>query len=451
MFYAAGAFTDKNPWWPVMPDVARYLQRVSFLLRQGEPAADVALYAPTEDAWSQIRPATGRGLNLATGIRELIGPRVVPAILDTGHTFDLIDDRTLQEATARRYRAVVVPQVKLMPDATRKWLADFAAAGGAVVTDRSGQDLGAQLAAALPADVALDPPTPAIGFAHRRLRDAEIYFVANTSNIAQTVRATFRSATGSTESWDPMTGSVESIESSAGAVTLTFEPYGSRVIVFRAGPGGASRATVRRAGESIELRTGWTLSFSTGRPASDGPVLSTGRPALAGPVPAVDLPHSWSDNPQTRFFSGTASYRHTAQLPASFRAAGARVLLDLGRGAAVEREALPGGTMRGNSFAALLASPVREAATVFVNERRAGTIWAPPFRVDVTDLLRDGANEIRIDVYNTAINQLAEGGRLPDVAGVTERYGQRFRLQDVDNVQPIPSGILSIPRLVVER
>ena len=73
MFYAAGAFTEKNPWWPVMPDSARYLQRVSFLLRQGEPVADVALYAPTEDAWAQIRPATGRGLNLATGIRDLIG------------------------------------------------------------------------------------------------------------------------------------------------------------------------------------------------------------------------------------------------------------------------------------------------------------------------------------------------------------------------------------------
>jgi len=88
---------------------------------------------------------------------------------------------------------------------------------------------------------------------------------------------------------------------------------------------------------------------------------------------------------------------------------------------------------------------------VFVNDRRAGTIWAPPFRVDVTDLLHDGSNDIRIDVYNTAINQLAEGGRLPDVAAVTDRYGQRFRLQDVDNFTPIPSGILSIPRLLVQR
>ena len=98
---------------------------------------------------------------------------------------------------------------------------------------------------------------------------------------------------------------------------------------------------------------------------------------------------------------------------------GARVFLDFGAAAAIEREALPDGTMRGNSFAALIAPPIREAATVFVNGRRAGTIWAPPYRVDVTELLRAGANDIRIEVYNTAVNQLAEGGRLPDVEAVT--------------------------------
>src|SRR4029079_13279550 len=99
----------------------------------------------------------------------------------------------------------------------------------------------------------------------------------------------------------------------------------------------------------------------------------------------------------------------------ALRANGARVFLDFGAASAVEREGLPGGTMRGNSFAALIAPPIREAATVYVNGQRAGAVWAPPYRVDVTTLLRDGSNDVRIDVYNTAINQLAEGGRLPDV------------------------------------
>ena len=36
-------------------------------------------------------------------------------------------------------------------------------------------------------------------------------------------------------------------------------------------------------------------------------------------------------------------------------------------------------------------------------------------------------------------------------AALVERYGQRFRLQDLEGLRPLPSGILSVPRLVVER
>jgi hypothetical protein len=35
-----------------MPDVSSYMQRVSYLLRQGSPVNDVALLLPTEDAWA---------------------------------------------------------------------------------------------------------------------------------------------------------------------------------------------------------------------------------------------------------------------------------------------------------------------------------------------------------------------------------------------------------------
>ncbi len=46
-FYAAGIYDEKNPWWIVMPDLAKYLQRMSWLMRQGEQKNDVALYFRT--------------------------------------------------------------------------------------------------------------------------------------------------------------------------------------------------------------------------------------------------------------------------------------------------------------------------------------------------------------------------------------------------------------------
>src|SRR6266478_9638377 len=53
-FYAAAVFDEKNPWWIAMPDIALYLQRLSFLLRQGQPANDVALYLPNSDAYAHF-------------------------------------------------------------------------------------------------------------------------------------------------------------------------------------------------------------------------------------------------------------------------------------------------------------------------------------------------------------------------------------------------------------
>ena len=35
-FYAAGALNDHNPWWPVMPDLALYLQRMCFPASSGQ-------------------------------------------------------------------------------------------------------------------------------------------------------------------------------------------------------------------------------------------------------------------------------------------------------------------------------------------------------------------------------------------------------------------------------
>jgi hypothetical protein len=64
-----------------------------------------------------------------------------------------------------------------------------------------------------------------------------------------------------------------------------------------------------------------------------------------------------------------------------------------------------------------------------------------------TSLLRPGANELKIVVANTAINELA--GRAPtDYTLLWLRYGKRFAPQDVDHLEPLPSGILGPLRIV---
>ena len=47
---------------------------------------------------------------------------------------------------------------------------------------------------------------------------------------------------------------------------------------------------------------------------------------------------------------------------------------------------------------------------LYLNDRRVGSVWAPPYAIDVTGQLRPGANRIRIDVANLAVNYSSQGG-----------------------------------------
>jgi len=82
-----------------------------------------------------------------------------------------------------------------------------------------------------------------------------------------------------------------------------------------------------------------------------------------------------------------------------------------------------------------------------VNGKRAGAVWCAPYEVDVTGLLHEGENTLRIVVANTAINLLAKGP-LPDYKALTAKYGERFQAQDMNNLQPLASGLLGPVRLV---
>jgi hypothetical protein len=96
---------------------------------------------------------------------------------------------------------------------------------------------------------------------------------------------------------------------------------------------------------------------------------------------------------------------------------------------------------------AMFEGPVREAAVVYVNGKRAGSVWCAPYEVEVSGLLKEGENAFRIVVANTALNLLAKGP-LPDYKALNARYGERFSPQDMGSVQPVPSGLLGPVKLV---
>jgi hypothetical protein len=204
---------------------------------------------------------------------------------------------------------------------------------------------------------------------------------------------------------------------------LDLPPYSSRVLVFSKRTLTASTAKTS-APAAIDLSTGWRVVFGPGK----NPVM-------------MDQLHSWTDDDATRFFSGTATYEKNVTVPESFLRPGLNVQLDFGEGKPLPEQNLRAGMQ------AWLDAPVREAAVVYVNDQKAGSVWCPPYTVDVTPFLRAGDNQIKILVANSALNYMA-GRRLPDYRLLNLRYGERFQAQDMDKVQALPSGLLRSIRLV---
>ena len=56
---------------------------------------------------------------------------------------------------------------------------------------------------------------------------------------------------------------------------------------------------------------------------------------------------------------------------------------------------------------------VKELAEVIVNRRSLGVLWKAPWRVDITDAVHPGANELQVNVTNLWVNRLI-GDQQPD-------------------------------------
>ena len=109
--YAAAVFNDHNPWHPVMPDVARYIERTSFLLRQGQPANQVALLLPTDDAWASFSPGK---VSVTAEMDRLVTPALMSSILSAGYNVDYIDADAINKIGIH-YPVLVIPPTDRIP------------------------------------------------------------------------------------------------------------------------------------------------------------------------------------------------------------------------------------------------------------------------------------------------------------------------------------------------
>jgi len=487
--YAAAVFNNHNPWHPVMPAVTTYIGRMSYLLRQGQPANQVAILLPTDDAWASFRPTQ---TTLTGAFSRMITRELVSAILNGGYNVDFIDADAINSTGLGSHQILVIPRTKRIPVSTANKLLAWQNSGGKIIclgdypslTDdgknladaigKSGQQherpvlvddpahLGAALHEAAKPDFSIanaDENTRSqIGFIRRKLPNADIYVVVNTSNVPLDVTATFATDHKAAEEWNPDTAG--SAGASGTSQSIHLDPYGSRVYVFSDGPAGAAPAKQMTAGNSaspaLDISTAWKLNFVGLRKTEDESFLK-----------------DWTAEPSTEHYSGEVIYSRDVELgkePAGsvyLTISGGKPVPGAPNNNAQTAVLGPNGlpdprvTRPGPGMHAYFDPPVREAALVSVNGQAAGALWHPPYRLDVTKLVKVGMNHIEIRVFNTAINAWsAEPPR--DYGPLIEKYGDRFQMQDIceagsdwarhciSTLKPIPSGILGKIELQME-
>lgn len=444
-FYAAGALDDRNPWWPAMPSVMRELQRLSAVLRLGRPQRDVLVLAPYDDAAQRLGQGGdgSQDVDLFKATRAQLPGGVIRAIRTSGRDYDLFDDTMLDRLDPRDAPVVVVAGASSVSRATETWLDEVRASGGAVLTVESPGTGGTPVAANRLAE-ALDEHCgrPSllsrmhddIGIVRRSGDTTDVSVVVNTGPSTQPFEWLSDGRRVRTEFWSPDTGTR--------VAPIVIAPYEAVVVVETDDESPDAQdpdATVDGSGSRTEtpgrcvgLDDGWSVTFPGARPEP------------------VTLPHRWEDDPAWKSHSGGATYAIDFEVDAALLADDRPILLDLGCSVAFDADRIAQ-NVRPQSYRVHVDQPVGEIAEVAVNGRAAGVLWAPPYRLDVTRLLREGPNTLHLVVHNTGANALA-GDPDPDrlARSVLDDYGRRFEFQDLDRaMDDTRSGLFGPVRLVV--
>ena len=214
-------------------------------------------------------------------------------------------------------------------------------------------------------------------FLHRKLTDGDVYFVDNRVDRAEDLDATFRVDGKAPELWDAATGATEPtsyrIASGRTTVPMHLDSYGTTFVVFRKPAETESRQLPERKETVVTdvddaLNKDWGVSFE----------LSQGAPENTH----FDRLISWSESADVgvKYFSGAATYAKTIEIPSSAFSPGVHLWLDLG--------------------------DVENIAEVAINGKYQGIVWKAPFRLDVTQALVPGRNQIVVQVTNLWVNRL---------------------------------------------
>jgi hypothetical protein len=464
--YGAGTHLTPNiAWWSKAKPFIDYLSRCSFMLQRGLFVADVCYYYGDQGfnfvPAKHIDPSLGYGYDYdVINAEALLGRMSVQNgrfTLPDGMQYELLvlpDRKDMNPQVLQKIKELVAAggtvvgpkptqsngltdyptkdqQVKQLADllwvnCDGKNVLEHRFGKGKIIWGRSLRDI--LLSRGISADFhyTSDNEQADLDFIHRRMTEADIYFIRNKKNRREFVNAHFRVSARAPELWLPETGAIlqqpiyeqtpEGI-----SVPLEFAPFGSLFVVFhkpvsqphlvsvdtgidtkilserevcvtafengsykmKTSDGRTIKFEIDQIPSALQLAGPWDVSFTAGWGAPDS-------------VTFAEL-KSWTEheNPGIRNFTGTACYKTEFEVPRQWLGEGSKIYPPYVRRIYLDM---------GNLWA---------LAEVTLNGQSIGIVWKPPCRIEITKAVGAGQNKLEIEITNTWANRLVGDATLP--------------------------------------
>lgn len=411
-------FNRNNTWFNDLDLFTKYLKRCNYMLQQGRYVGDVA-YFIGEDTPKMIGvcdPALPKGysfdyingdvlknrvsvkdgrLTLPDGVsyrilvlpkQETMRPELLNKLTSLVREGAIVLGPAPQRSPSMQNYPVADLQVQKM--ASKLWgkvdgvHVKYAKVGKGMILSGMSMEEALKLVGVMP-DCKTEPADPTL-FIHRQTKDAEIYFVSNQSNQTIRINPEFRVAGKVPELWNPVTGETRSLpaydpQTEKTRVPLKLDAYESSFIVFKNG-------AIRPESTNLEanfptpkvivlLDAPWSVQFDANRWGPKNPVI-------------FDQLTDWtaSNNDSIRYYSGTAVYRTQFDLPNGI--GNKNIILNLG------------------SLSAM--------AKIKINGKEVGGVWTAPWQINISSAIKEGKNNVEIEVVNTWVNRLIGDRKLPE-------------------------------------
>ena len=428
-FYASIDMSPTNSIWRDALYFMQYVERCQSFLQWGDPDNDFIVYLPVRDMWQK----NTKKLLMQFSIHAMgsLAPEFIKSILaidGAGFDSDYISDRLLlsttykdgmlQTAAGTRYKALVIPECKMMPENVKRHIEQLKAQGAYIIYGTRAADLAA---AAKPEAMKMECGLKAI---RRKNPTGYHYFIANLSpkdiNDRLPLAVSFKDAVW----FNPLNGDIIPASISGDSIDICLRSGESMILqTYDSILGNPKSSRISRRlscisspssqTNQIALPGPWTLTFTEEAPKVNKAF-------------TLDKLQTWEtlNDDSAKITMGTGVYTTKFKLSKKDDPKGTWII-DLG--------------------------DVRESARVYINGQFIGCAWSVPFVLDCKQALKVGTNELRIEVTNLPANRIADLDR----RGIPWRKMEEINVVDInykkttyDQWEPMPSGLNSEVRLI---